>query len=191
MLTASSIGCETCASTSAGEAPGSDVRTLIGRQIDRGKSIHAETEIADRANDDHREDQHRREDRPPQANLSEPLHLPPRSPAVPNAAGRDSRPRHRRPQRPTALPPTLPRRRPVRTFFSKAFPSFTTKTFSMPTKLVMAASGTHSAGSFSLTTISAWANKPGRNAGAAGTSASTNKHSARFDENGTHARDLG
>ena len=125
----------TSVSTSSGEAPGSVVRTVTRRQVDRREAIDAEPEVGGRADHDQREDEHRREDRPADADFGELLHdlgLDAHRRTAGEVAGIDD---HRlAPLEPVDDLDVLAERRPVCTRTSAVLPLRTISTFSTPAK---------------------------------------------------------
>ena len=68
------MGWATCDSISAGDAPGQARVDADDRQVHRRKAVHAQIQVTGDADDDERQDDHRREDRSADADFGELLH---------------------------------------------------------------------------------------------------------------------
>src|SRR5258706_14328980 len=128
--------------------------------------INVQLEVARGADNDERKHNHRREDREANAQFSQSLHgwlnyslTITFSPSVILPGLRPAR-------SPALMPSTISTpssaRRPVLIRFSETLPSPTTKTRSMPAKVVIEAAGANNARYPAATTISARENAPGR-----------------------------
>ena len=90
VLTASSMRCETCGLDLLGRgARAACVRTMTVGRSTAGKRSTPRLEVAGRADHDQRQDEHRREDRPADADLGELLHRSGGVSAIDRLAGRE------------------------------------------------------------------------------------------------------